>query len=189
MEYQPLDATNHEIRLLTIISTSPIIWCSLTHHPLRPNALARSFSALSYVWGVSGTTFDVFVNGKPMPVTPNLFWALEQIGGASGYVWVDALCINQKDPAERASQVLRMGEIYSEAKEVVVWLGFGTIESRDAFRLIGRLWREISDPTYTDEEKAEQSLENREWMNCCRAMGRLCQLPYWRRTWISKKSL
>ncbi|KAF2015766.1 hypothetical protein BU24DRAFT_422083 [Aaosphaeria arxii CBS 175.79] len=38
-------------------------------------------------------------------------------------VWVDALCINQEDFAERASQVAIMGRIYSQAYKVMIWLG------------------------------------------------------------------
>jgi hypothetical protein len=40
--------------------------------------------------------------------------------------WVDALCINQRDNAEKSRQLLRMPEIYSTALKVVVWLGEGT---------------------------------------------------------------
>jgi hypothetical protein len=38
-------------------------------------------------------------------------------------VWVDALCINQQDEVERAKQILRMKDIYSTARDTVVWLG------------------------------------------------------------------
>ncbi len=38
-------------------------------------------------------------------------------------VWVDALCINQKDDAEKGPQVSMMGEIYRLATRVVAWLG------------------------------------------------------------------
>jgi hypothetical protein len=38
-------------------------------------------------------------------------------------VWVDAICINQNNTAERGSQVAKMGRIYSECAQVVLWLG------------------------------------------------------------------
>lgn len=41
-------------------------------------------------------------------------------------MWVDAVCINQSDVAERASQVAMMGSIYSTAKHVDIWLGSPT---------------------------------------------------------------
>ncbi|KAH9204636.1 hypothetical protein DL95DRAFT_376840 [Leptodontidium sp. 2 PMI_412] len=38
-------------------------------------------------------------------------------------LWVDAICINQSDVAERTAQVALMSRIYSTALSVVVWLG------------------------------------------------------------------
>jgi hypothetical protein len=38
-------------------------------------------------------------------------------------LWIDAVCINQNDKAEQASQIPLMGDIYSTAEEVIVWLG------------------------------------------------------------------
>ena len=40
-----------------------------------------------------------------------------------GYLWVDALCIDQTNIQERASQVSLMGDIYSTADRVIIWLG------------------------------------------------------------------
>ena len=38
-------------------------------------------------------------------------------------IWIDALCINQKNAAERGSQVAKMSQIYSQCSQVVLWLG------------------------------------------------------------------
>lgn len=38
-------------------------------------------------------------------------------------LWVDAICINQNDNIERATQVLRMSSIYQDCSRVVIWLG------------------------------------------------------------------
>lgn len=38
-------------------------------------------------------------------------------------MWVDAVCINQDDAAEKSSQVLRMREIYANADKLFIWLG------------------------------------------------------------------
>jgi hypothetical protein len=37
-----------------------------------------------------------------------------------------AICINQQDLLERSQQVQMMGDIYSSARNVVIWLGEGT---------------------------------------------------------------
>jgi hypothetical protein len=39
------------------------------------------------------------------------------------WIWVDAICINQADNAEEAHQVAAMGDVYSCADRVLVWLG------------------------------------------------------------------
>ncbi|KAL2073742.1 hypothetical protein VTL71DRAFT_11068 [Oculimacula yallundae] len=38
-------------------------------------------------------------------------------------LWIDAICIDQADLEEKSTQVLLMGEIYSKAAAVIVWLG------------------------------------------------------------------
>lgn len=38
-------------------------------------------------------------------------------------LWVDGLCINQADEAEKNLQIVRMDSIYANASQVVVWLG------------------------------------------------------------------
>jgi hypothetical protein len=38
-------------------------------------------------------------------------------------IWIDAVCINQKDKAEKVTQIAIMGNIYRQAAKVVVWLG------------------------------------------------------------------
>ncbi|KAJ9663577.1 hypothetical protein H2201_005538 [Coniosporium apollinis] len=38
-------------------------------------------------------------------------------------LWIDALCINQKDNDEKSSQVMMMRDIYAHAKNVLLWLG------------------------------------------------------------------
>ena len=38
------------------------------------------------------------------------------------FIWVDSICINQEDNAEKAVQILLMAQIYALADCVVVWL-------------------------------------------------------------------
>jgi hypothetical protein len=52
-------------------------------------------------------------------------------------IWIDALCINQKDDQEKSVQVEQMGTIFRQAATVVAWLGPATPESHDA---IQKLW-------------------------------------------------
>jgi hypothetical protein len=67
----------------------------------------------------------VILNGKIISVRRNLWDFLMQARDNGWYnrLWIDALCINQLDGPERDSQVMMMGEIYSRACNVLVWLG------------------------------------------------------------------
>ncbi|KAF9694941.1 hypothetical protein EKO04_006813 [Ascochyta lentis] len=47
----------------------------------------------------------------------------DSVGAHEVLLWVDALCINQKDDDERANQVKMMGQIYARAQNVKIWLG------------------------------------------------------------------
>ncbi len=38
-------------------------------------------------------------------------------------MWVDAVCINQRDNNEKAWQVAQMQRVYSQASSVIIWLG------------------------------------------------------------------
>ncbi|KAK5114162.1 hypothetical protein LTR62_002732 [Meristemomyces frigidus] len=43
--------------------------------------------------------------------------------GFTASIWIDALCIDQNNEEEKRQQVAMMGEIFSTAREVIVWLG------------------------------------------------------------------
>ncbi len=101
------------------------------------------FIALSYVWGDPLATAAIRIDGKCVDVGVNLRDALARIYDVSStlqagiststktlstgqvelFLWVDAVCINQADMAERSRQVPRMREIYRSAYSVLVWLG------------------------------------------------------------------
>ncbi|KAM5371733.1 hypothetical protein ACJZ2D_007798 [Fusarium nematophilum] len=83
------------------------------------------YEALSYCWGGNDRSGEIKCNGEPFPVTENLLLALRSLRreDAARTLWIDAVCINQENLAERKSQVMRMGQIYSGATSAVIWLG------------------------------------------------------------------
>jgi hypothetical protein len=98
-----------------------------------------SFEALSYTWALPlrganepnageepascGSQHEIELYGQSLLISQNLYDAIGRLNGLASLMWIDAICINQTDPAERASQVLLMDEIYSKASRVIVWLG------------------------------------------------------------------
>ncbi|KAK6442070.1 hypothetical protein LTR95_001689 [Oleoguttula sp. CCFEE 5521] len=112
-------------RLLTLcagFADDPIA-CDLTASAITAKT---KYEALSYVWGTSQAAYNITVNGEPgFNVTENLHRALARLRlkDQSRVLWVDAVCINQTDLAEKADQVSRMDDIYTHAERVLIWLG------------------------------------------------------------------
>lgn len=114
----------------------------LQHHaleqgPTRP----RRFDALSYVWGSREKTDRVFCDGRSISVTPNCALAMRHLRYKQGsrVLWIDAICIDQNSLLERNHQVALMGEIYTAAHNVIIWLGTGSPEVDRAIQNIQRL--------------------------------------------------
>lgn len=114
-------------------STSDIVECSLE---IVHQCTAPPFNALSYHWGPPDSRKYIFCDGKKLAVMENCEAALRRLRNSfSGrHLWVDAICIDQRNMTEKNHQLRMMGYIYSAAKEVIVWLGPGTPESDVAWR-------------------------------------------------------
>jgi len=83
------------------------------------------YAALSYTWGDPTITKQILVEGESFNVTTNLFDALQHVRSTEEAItiWVDAICINQGDNAEKSGQVALMDEIYKQCEKVYIWLG------------------------------------------------------------------
>ena len=51
-------------------------------------------------------------------------------------LWIDAICVDQQNLEERGHQVQRMGDVYSLAERVIVWLGLDDTTSGHAIQLL-----------------------------------------------------
>src|SRR6187402_1200250 len=118
--YQPLQQTNH-FRLLRLLpgSKSQDVECSLVN--TSPDSMPE-YDALSYSWGSSKDPhFTIWIDRIPVPVRENLYYALLALRRSSQaqvrVLWVDAICINQRDDAERSSQIQQMDMIYGQAEQ------------------------------------------------------------------------
>lgn len=131
----------HHIRLLAILpdSTDGIIHCTLETHAL---AEAPEYDALSYVWGNVAPDKTIVCSGESLEITQSLYAVLlamrkqrcleysvgDQTSAsipACQLVWIDQMCINQRDKEERNQQVKVMQDIYYRARKVLISLGEG----------------------------------------------------------------
>jgi hypothetical protein len=128
--YQGPSLDEGSIRLLEISSaaddTSPLV-CKLREATFTSRPV---FEALSYRWGADEEEEKetITLNGCPFEVRRNLRDALRFLRRRKPprqAFWVDAVCINQGDVAEKTRQLPIMDQIYFRASTVVIWLGAG----------------------------------------------------------------
>jgi hypothetical protein len=83
------------------------------------------FTAISYCWGSPTQPRKyIFVNGRPVVIFDALHTLLCHFQTfASGYYWIDAICIRQDDVLEKNTQIPLMTRIYSAPRKVDIWLG------------------------------------------------------------------
>lgn len=142
--YQPLQ--RRHIRLLDFIDDLGL-GCTLEDADLDH---APSYAALSYTWGKASyqkgrppeQVYEVTINGETIQTQQNLHDAFRHLSkhvrSRSCRFWVDFVCINQQDVAERSLQVQYMAEIYQKAEVIYAWLGvpFDEEETKMAVKLM-----------------------------------------------------
>ncbi|KAK0625804.1 heterokaryon incompatibility protein-domain-containing protein [Immersiella caudata] len=132
LEYQLLPEGSDFIRLIRLPprassqpsgDDAPVVQCDLI---ITPRASCPPYTAISYSWGRNETNSILVNDGQFHRVSNTIEQVLRQLqpkGDASSFFWLDQLCINQQDGAEKSEQAQQMRNIYSEAAVVVVWLG------------------------------------------------------------------
>jgi len=151
---------------------------------------APKYKALSYVWGDPSFTEELRCTKGSLRITANLSAALHELASlCDQLLWVDQLCINQSDLAERSQQVNIMGSIFQSAEEVLLWLGPDTqgyaAAAVNFIQEIGLRWaRPFSGGiSVTDQSLADDNLPvitSIKWT----ALNSSLQSPYFGRVWI-----
>jgi hypothetical protein len=186
--FQPLDRTTPTIRLIKIASVNigPIecIFDTFNLDECPP------YTALSYTWGSASPSASIWINGSRFRVGINLYTGLRAYrfkvySGIikPGFLWIDALCINQNDIRERNHQVNLMSRIYSEAELVLIWL---RPESNDHGTAIDWIKR-INDTTFERKLRHDPNYDEMDDIGLCGfevAVSKLLYHPYWTRLWI-----
>jgi hypothetical protein len=142
--YNNLPVSGHCLRLLLVhacegpLANDAPLQCSLVVTDLRSKP---SYTALSYVWGSTSSPPDnILCDGVPITVTSNCYSALRHLRAINGSftIWIDAICINQINPEEKAQQISLMGSVYSQAKITYIWLGEGSTIMNRIMGYLGR---------------------------------------------------
>jgi hypothetical protein len=169
--YAPLTKFD-EIRLLIISPSANLedpVYCQLVSTADTPaDAPPLTYEALSYTWGNDDPIHEIkILNFRKEGRRPTLkklwakFYVRRNLHAALRYLrdsahpvtlWVDALCINQKDDTERNFQVKRMAEIYNQASNVCVWLGVGDSPSKAALDSIPKMLEGSNFDEYIEDE-------------------------------------
>jgi len=132
--HKPLTLSSGSIRLVEILSPSPE--GTLRCRTRTSNIDFAGYTCLSYVWGSVENLKKIMVDGQPFQVTRNLHDFLATAARSKSpradnsllnmitqSLWIDAICIDQSDLTERSHQVQQMGRVYSQARQVISWLG------------------------------------------------------------------
>jgi Heterokaryon incompatibility protein (HET) len=93
---------------------------------------------LSYAWGDPVFSEKIYLPSGYLAITSNLAAALRRLRPENGLrrLWVDAICINKSDDAEKGHQVMLMAQIYSSTIRTLAWLGEGNSEIHAAVDII-----------------------------------------------------
>ncbi|KAF2109166.1 heterokaryon incompatibility protein-domain-containing protein [Lophiotrema nucula] len=149
-EYQPLSLdTGEETRLILLYpgEAADPVECEIIHVDLS-QATDHDYEALSYTWGDENGETDykrvIYCSNlsRSLEVTDNCWLALRRLRDRNTFrtLWVDAICIDQFNLAERNHQVSFMRTIYSRASRVIVYLGERHWPTNDYEDLFSRRW-------------------------------------------------
>lgn len=182
--HSPLGDEPDATRLIKVLGTDQggNINIAIRNTTLRGN----KFIALSYVWGDEPASHRVSIGGRRSWVRPNLYSFLIHAAKSlrKDDLWIDALCIDQDNQPEKMRLIPQMGEIYSQANKVVVWLHDDAETSRtialrgDDLNLLSGIlsgggWRAMfKRVNLAGKEKA-----------AARQLRRLLDHEYWERLW------
>ena len=171
----------------------------------------HGYDALSYTWGDRQITHPLtlfspdkaYKSGQIQLQNPtqgrgtvliqhNLYTLLQQLrrNQYSRFIWIDAICINQEDDAEKSTQIPLMRYIYQEARCIFVWLGVASNIEEGALTILPALTR-ILEKTSQEGYKVNPEVpttfdsvglpmpDHEIWL----ALGGIMMRPWFRRLW------
>ncbi|KAH7176190.1 heterokaryon incompatibility protein [Dactylonectria macrodidyma] len=212
----PLPSPSTFIRLIDLYPSSTDFTSAMgpTHlpPPLRchiysvPLMSLPPYTALSYTWGPPDRTHHLELSSHEFFITPSLATCLQHIRHADRTItlWIDQMCINQDDAREKNEQVPLMGQIYRQAKEVLVWVGpsaEGSDSLMDVWNWVGGKAQAWGLDNYLTKERFPEyqqiitkadptDLKTMEFHNMCQTYGPFFDLKamhaWYKRPWFSR---
>ncbi|KAJ2982485.1 hypothetical protein NQ176_g1349 [Zarea fungicola] len=197
--YEPLSQNPPSTRFLRIkraANENDAVSCEIFQATFAEN---RRFEALSYRWGDELADKPILLNGVEKTVKQNLSDALLFLRNRrpcpDTLYWIDALCINQDDVAERNEQVKLMRHIYFRASTVLVWLGkmydkyeamlpeLRKLRHAPAAEPSGKA-KPVEKKVHLEQEAAAAAGNDAAWKNGEKMAKELYRDEYWNRVWI-----
>ncbi|KAF2158643.1 hypothetical protein M409DRAFT_30868 [Zasmidium cellare ATCC 36951] len=181
-QHEPLPDSRRYIRLVKIHPASNKDPLTISVKAYERTS-APEYTALSYTWRDRRLTKGISANGRLLLITENCWYALGQLRlkNFGEYCWVDTICINQADNAEKSAQVDLMGAIYQNAALCAIAVGRHDRTTGDLFRLMKGLGI-TRDSTTTKANLAQLDHETLE--SLARGLIALGTHPCWSHLWI-----
>jgi len=168
---------------------------------------APNFTALSYAWNGEERTQPIELQGKSLLITKNLESFLREAKRRielyedelvkrdwnRGWLWIDAICINQSDTKEKSRQVAMMKDIYESAQTIISWLGKMDEDSKLGMEHILEfdVFREKGSPS-KPQNFSQDVMPFDEWQveraRGLRSIQHFISRGYWRRIWIFQEA-
>lgn len=202
-----------EIRLFRLVwdkSPQDGISCQVQSYKID---VCPTYIAVSYMWGpYSFQDPYVIVDERQLPIRKNLFdflnllrmnyesgwmYGVTDLNGTRRrdmHMWCDQICIDQSNIEERNQQVALMSQIYNNALETMVWLGFDDSLAQDSepaeasepglhlHRTISRCGSLRS--TRGSFVSRYDTIEHRDQRESEQILQAALRRPYWLRLWI-----
>jgi hypothetical protein len=159
-----------------------------------------SYIAISYCWDPTSQKRGMFLSNKgsgadnkSFAISETVLEVLNQVnaGYGSQLVWIDQICINQEDQDEKLDQIFRMGEIYSKAAKVFIWLGPTANKSDVALENMERMVNAVvrlNDATALRQE-LHPNIAAELNTTLGQLYGHLFSRPWFRRLWTVQEAL
>lgn len=206
-DYQAFQDASGEIRLLLLPRNTE----SHTKHSsdvyqlhIFPLDSAPPFEAISYTWGpkphddasilIRTSKAEAELHGTTLaslPASRKVRHILRSRNSpqrtGDRWVWMDSVCINQKDDAEKSLQVRQMGDIYRRASRVIICLDDPESQTPLRFRVVLKLLDDLVKKEKVhvrDSRDVKMVGQPSSW----RALSRFLSHPYWSRMWIIQEA-